>query len=123
MTPKSAIYPLSKTASIPVIFYVRVHSPPGLRHVFENYDDNNDLVAFHSFFSEPQWQRPMQHDNLSIFSILFHLNLGLVFIIVFSLPLYAPDDCKIGFSTGWGTGWNKLFNSLEKDKSNHYTVY
>ena len=98
-------------------------SPPGLQqcHVFENYNDNNDLVAFHSFFSEPQWQCPVQHDNLSIFSILFHLNLGLVFIIVFFLLLYAPDGCKVGFSTGWSRGWNKLFSCLVKDKSN--TVY
>ena len=72
-------------------------------------------MAFHCFFSNTSGN--VQYNRISIFSKLFHLNLGLVFIIVFFLLLYAPDGCKVGFSTGWSRGWNKLF-SLVKDKSN-----
>ena len=80
---------------------------PGSRHVFENYNDNYNLLASHRCFSNISVTVLLSNIQCSR-RILFFLNPGQVSII----PLYTPDGCQVVFSTGWSRG--QLFSSFEK---------
>ena len=111
MRSKSAIYTPKQDSEHPRHFNVRVHPPPpqkpGSRHVFENYNDNYNLLAFHRCFSNISVIVLLSNIQCSR-RILFFLNPGQVSII----PLYTPDGCQVVFSTGWSRG--QLFSSFEK---------